>query len=93
VRRDQRDVDGRDKPGLDDEGVFVANKNAAGWPAALEIARVEAAEKSLLFLVVLLLAADGLEHGERGVDVEVVTLLLARLEFRFFLRGNALRRA
>src|ERR1700680_2248585 len=38
-------------------------------------------------LVVLLLAADGLQLGEHGVDVEVVALLLGWLEFRFLAGG------
>src|SRR6185436_9398104 len=41
----------------------------------------------LLLLVVLLLAADGLQLGEHGVDVEVVFLLFARLEFRLLPGG------
>ncbi|MEH2558760.1 hypothetical protein V1286_006289 [Bradyrhizobium algeriense] len=46
-----------------------------------------------MFLVALLLAADGLELGEHSVDVEIVALLFGRPQFRFLLRGNALRRA
>src|SRR5258708_28530975 len=61
------------------------NKNAAGCPAAFEISQTEY-ERPLL-VVVLLLAADGLQLGEHGVDVEIVALLFAGFEFRLFLGG------
>jgi hypothetical protein len=81
------------KAGHDGEcrGAMSANKNAAGCPAAFEIQQPEY-EKPLL-PVVLFLAADGLELGEHGADVEIVALLFGRLEFRFLLRGRAPRRA
>src|ERR1700739_4081149 len=38
-------------------------------------------------LLVRLLAADGLQLGEHGVDIEVVALLFGRLEFRLLAGG------
>src|SRR3984885_4680043 len=37
--------------------------------------------------VVLLLAADGLQLGEHGIDIEIVALLLGGLEFRLLAGG------
>src|SRR6202021_2562652 len=41
----------------------------------------------ILLLVLRLLAADGLQLGEDGVDIEIVALLLRRLEFRLLAGG------
>src|ERR1700679_542136 len=40
-----------------------------------------------VLFVVLLLAADGLQLGEYRVDVEIIALLLGRLEFRLLAGG------
>src|SRR5260370_38640656 len=42
---------------------------------------------SARLLLVRLLAADGLQLGEHGIDVEIVALFLARLEFRLLAGG------
>src|SRR5258708_37078544 len=63
------------------------NKNAAGCPAAFDISQTEY-EKPLL-VVVLLLAADGLQLCDPGVHVVLSALLFAESDFRLFLGGPA----